>query len=64
MRSRLSPEQIASTLGQTYCKGHEQRLSHKNINNLIYAQPAGELRKDLITFLLQANNKRTPRSNG
>lgn len=64
MRSRWSPEQIALTLGQTYPKGHELRVSHETIYNCIYAQPVGELRKDLIACLRQANNKRTPRSKG
>ena len=64
MRSRKSPEQIALTLGQTYPKGHELRVSHETIYNCIYAQPVGELRKDLIACLRQANNKRTPRSKG
>ena len=64
MRSRWSPEQIALTLGQTYSKGHELRVSHETIYNCIYAQPVGELRKDLIACLRQANNKRTPRSKG
>ena len=64
MRSHWSPEQIALKLGQTYPKGHELRVSHETIYNCIYAQPVGELRKDLIACLRQANNKRTPRSKG
>jgi IS30 family transposase len=62
MRSLWSPEQIALMLGQIYPKGHELRVSHETFYNSIYAQPVGELRKDLIAYLRQANNKRTPRS--
>jgi IS30 family transposase len=39
-------------------------VSHETIYNCIYAQPVGELRKDLIACLRHANNKRTPRSKG
>jgi IS30 family transposase len=35
MRSRWSPEQIALTLGQTYPKGHELRVSHQTVYNCI-----------------------------
>ena len=62
--SRWSPEQIALTLARLYPKGHKLRVSHETIYNCIYAQPVGELRKELIANLRQARNKRTPRSKG
>lgn len=62
--SRWSPEQIALTLARLFPKGHELRVSHETIYNCIYAQPVGELRKELIANLRQARNKRTPRSKG
>ena len=61
---RWSPEQIAMTLAHTYPKGHELRVSHETIYNCIYAQPVGELKKDLIQALRHARNKRVPRSKG
>ena len=63
--SRLwSPEQIALTLERIFPKGHEHRVSHETIYNCIYAQPVGELRKELIATLRHAHNKRMPRSKG
>lgn len=64
LRCRWSPEQIALTLAHLYPKGHELRVSHETIYNCIYAQPVGELRKELIAALRQAKNKRVPRSKG
>lgn len=61
---RWSPEQIALTLAHTYPKGHELRVSHETIYNCIYAQPVGELKRDLIQALRHAHNKRVPRSKG
>jgi IS30 family transposase len=52
------------TLSATYPKGHEHRVSHETIYNCIYAQPVGELKRDLIKALRQAHNKRVPRSKG
>jgi IS30 family transposase len=59
-----SPEQIALTLVRIYPKGHKSRVSHETIYNCIYAQPVGELRRELVACLRQAHNKRTPRSKG
>ena len=61
---RWSPEQISMTLSATYPKGHEHRVSHETIYNCIYAQPVGELKRDLIKALRQAHNNRVPRSKG
>ena len=62
--NRWSPEQIALPLAHIYPKGHELRVSHETIYNCIYAQPVGELKKDLIQALRHARNKRVPRSKG
>jgi len=59
-----SPEQIALTLATIYPRGHAHRVSTETIYNCIYAQPVGELRKELIACLRQAHNKRVPRSKG
>lgn len=59
-----SPEQIAMTMARIHPKGHEYRVSHETIYNCIYAQPVGELRKELIACLRHAHNKRVPRSKG
>jgi IS30 family transposase len=64
LKQRWSPEQIALTLAYLYPKGHEYRVSHETIYNCIYAQPVGELKRDLIACLRQAKNKRVPRSKG
>ena len=61
---RWSPEQIALTLARIYPKGHEYRVSHETIYNCIYAQPVGELKRELIATLRHAHNKRVPRSKG
>ncbi|WP_029891292.1 IS30 family transposase [Polycyclovorans algicola] len=61
---RWSPEQIALTLAAVYPKGHEHRVSHETIYNCIYAQPVGELKRELIATLRHAHNKRVPRSKG
>ena len=64
LRLRWSPEQIALTLAAVYPKGHEHRVSHETIYNCIYAQPVGELKRELIATLRHAHNKRVPRSKG
>jgi IS30 family transposase len=65
VQSRWSPEQIALKLASLYPKGDENRVSHETIYNCIYAQPVGELRRELIANLRQAKSKRAPtRSKG
>jgi IS30 family transposase len=61
---RWSPEQIALTLARIFPRGHEHRVSHETIYNCIYAQPVGELKRELIATLRHAHNKRVPRSKG
>ena len=48
LRRRWSPEQIALASQRLYPKRHPYRMSHETIYNCIYAQPVGELRRDLI----------------
>lgn len=64
LKLRWSPEQIDLALSQLYPKGHDYRVSHETIYNCIYAQPVGELRRELIACLRHARNKRVPRSKG
>ena len=64
LNERWSPEQIALTLAAIYPRGHEHRVSHETIYNCIYAQPVGELKRELIATLRHAHNKRVPRSKG
>ncbi len=64
MKERWSPEQIALTLASIYPKCHELRVSTETIYNCIYAQPVGQLKKDLIQAPSHAHNKRVPRSKG
>jgi IS30 family transposase len=64
LRLRWSPEQIALTLAHIFPKGHQHRVSHETIYNCIYAQPVGELKRELIASMRQAHNKRVPRSKG
>ena len=59
-----SSEQIALTLARFILKRMELRLSSEVIYNCIYAQPVGELRRDLIACLRHAHFKRVPRSKG
>ena len=61
---RWSPEQIALTLAAIHPKGHESRVSHETIYRCIYAQPVGELKRELVAALRHAHNKRVPRSKG
>jgi IS30 family transposase len=59
-----SPEQIAGRLKQMHPDEPAERVSHETIYSYIYAQPQGELRKDLIAALRQAHKKRLARSRG
>ena len=64
LQERWSPEQLALTLVRIFPKGHEHRVSHETIYNCIYAQPVGELKRELIATLRHAHNKRVPRNKG
>lgn len=64
LRQRWSPQQIAAHLAKLHPGDGTQRASHETIYNVIYAQPRGELRKELIACLRMARAKRWPRSKG
>ena len=61
---RWSPQQIASRLATLHPSEPARRASHETIYNVIYAQPRGELRRELIACLRLARTKRWPRSRG
>ena len=61
---RWSPQQIAGHLRKSHPDCPAQRVSHETIYNAIYAQPRGELRKELIACLRMARATRWPRSRG
>lgn len=64
LRLRWSPQQIAAHLAKLHPSESTQRASHETIYNVIYAQPRGELRKELIACLRMARAKRWPRCKG
>jgi IS30 family transposase len=45
---------LAERLPCIFPKGHEHRVSHETIYNCIYAQPVGELKRELIATLRHA----------
>ena len=59
-----SPEQIASHLSKLHPCQAALRASHESIYNIIYAQPRGELKRELVACLRMARAKRWPRSRG
>ena len=64
LRQRWSPQQIAAHLAKLHPHEAAQRASHESIYNVIYAQPRGELRRELVACLRMARAKRWPRSRG
>src|SRR5271169_3773332 len=61
---RWSPQQIAGTLHRMFPENPDLQISHETIYNAIYAQPRGELRRQLIACLRQGRSTRMPRSRG
>ena len=59
-----SPEQIAAHLSKLHPCQAALRASHESIYNIIYAQPRGELKRELVACLRMARAKRWPRSRG
>lgn len=59
-----SPQQIAARLHQRYPDTPRMHASHETIYTCIYAQPRGELKKELVSCLRMAHAKRWPRSKG
>src|SRR5665647_819812 len=48
---KWSPQQISATLKRTFPNESERNVSHETIYTAIYAQPRGELRRQLIACL-------------
>ena len=61
---KWSPQQIAATLKRVFPEESARRFSHETIYNAIYAQPRGELRRQLIACLRHGRSTRAPRSRG
>lgn len=61
---KWSPQQIAATLKRVFPDEPERHVSHETIYTAIYAQPRGELRRQLIACLRQGRGSRLPRSRG
>ncbi len=64
LRRQWSPQQISDTLRRMFPDQPDMHVSHETIYTAIYAQPAGELRRELVKCLRQAKNTRRPRSAG
>ena len=56
---KWSPQQLAANANE-----RERHVSHETIHTAIYAQPRGELRKQLVACLRRGRNTRMPRSRG
>jgi IS30 family transposase len=61
---RWSPQQIAATLQRVFPAEPQRHVSHETIYTAIYAQPRGELRRQLVACLRQGRSARRPRSRG
>jgi len=61
---KWSPQQIASTLKSVFPDRPEHHVSHETIYTAIYAQPRGELRRQLIACLRHGHSTRMPRTRG
>lgn len=61
---KWSPQQIAATLKRVFPDDPDRHVSHETIYTAIYAQPRGELRKQLIACLRHGRSTRLPRTRG
>ncbi|CAL8477036.1 transposase (plasmid) [Caballeronia sp. S22] len=61
---KWSPQQISGTLRRMYPTDPTQHVSHETIYTAIYAQPRGELRRQLIACLRHGHNTRMSRARG
>lgn len=61
---KWSPQQIAGTLKRVFANEPRRHVSHETIYTAIYAQPRGELRRQLIACLRQGRGTRLPRTRG
>ena len=64
LRCKWSPQQIANELKRLHPQDRPMQASHESIYTCIYAQPRGELKKELVSCLRMARAKRWPRSRG
>jgi IS30 family transposase len=61
---KWSPQQIAATLKRVWPDDPSKHVSHETIYTAIYAQPRGELRRQLIACLRHGRSTRLPRKRG
>ncbi|WP_455285941.1 IS30 family transposase [Cupriavidus necator] len=61
---RWSPQQISGTLKRMWPNDPTQHVSHETIYTAIYAQPRGELRRQLIACLRHGHSTRLPCTRG
>jgi len=61
---KWSPQQILGTLKRMFPPDPTQQVSHETIYTAIYAQPRGELRRQLIACLRRGRSTRMPRTRG
>ena len=59
---KWSPQQIAATLKRVFPDDPDRHVSHETNYTAIYAQPRGELRKQLVAFLRHGRGTRLPRT--
>ena len=62
LRLRWSPEQIAARLKMEYPHEVNMHISHESIYAYLYVLPKGELRKELLSHLRQAQRTRRKRT--
>jgi len=61
---KWSPQQISGTLKRMWPNDPTRHVSHETIYTAIYAQPRGELRRQLIACLRHGRSTRMPRKRG
>ena len=61
---KWSPQQIAGILKRVWPQDSSMHASHETIYTAIYAQPRGELRRQLIACLRHGRSTRMPRKRG
>ena len=64
LHQHWSPQQIAGQLKKLHPGDKRKQVSHESIYTCIYAQPRGELKRELVACLRMARAKRWPRSKG
>jgi len=61
---KWSPQQIAGILKRVWPEDPSMHVSHETIYTAIYAQPRGELRRQLVACLRHGRSTRMPRKRG